>query len=132
MKKITLLLILSYATICFGGTDKFECYVKDSKEVSDNGMIETTHYSKMANPVGTKFSIQKKTGQTIGEYINTSGAITLEVLDAGGGSNNFKTISTYDGPNILYLEVQDSSIHHSKDYSFIGYRIGSVFSGICK
>lgn len=121
-----------YSTQLFAGDDTYSCIVKDVREVSDKGML-IKPLGLMSYQIGMSFIIKKRTGEVVGEFINSDGAVTLDVLDKGRGANNFKTLLTYE-PNrsILYIEVLDSSYFKSAPFSFIGFRPSTTFSGTCK
>ena len=132
MRQLSLILLLFFSTSLFAGQDTYNCVVKDVREVSDKGMFFKPS-GLMSYQIGMNFIIKKRTGEVVGEYVNSDYADTLDVLDKGGNSNNFKTLSTY-GPErqILYIEVVDSSSHKSAPFAFIGFRLSSTFSGTCK
>ena len=113
------------------GNSTYTCTVKDVREVSSNGRLDKSN-GFMTHQIGTKFTINKETGEISGKYVNTLYSVSREVLDIGGHSNNYKTLSIYE-PNrqIMYIEVMDNIEVARSPIPFIGYRLSSVFSGVC-
>ncbi len=132
--KTSLLIALFFAfayTPLLAGQDNYNCMVKDVREVSDRGFFKRQEGLRSAK-VGMNFIIKKRTGEVVGEYINSEG-MDADVLDKGGG-NNFKVlnIKNWDPSfrEVFYIEVMDSI--NSFQYPFIGYRFSETFSGTCK
>lgn len=133
MAKLIFSLLLLISTPLFAADDTYTCVIKDLREVSANGLLVKPN-AFVSSQIGTSFIIRKKTGEILGEYVNTDNAYTRDVLDKGGEENSYKALSTY-GPNreILYVEVLDNSYFRNKSpRSFIGFILSSTFSGYCK
>jgi hypothetical protein len=132
MKLLIGAFLLVISTQLLAADDTYSCVVKDVREASDKGMLIKPS-GLMSYQIGMNFIIKKKTGEVVGEFITSDGAVTLEVLDKGREGNNFKTLSTYEPfRQILYIEVLDSLGHKSAPFAFIGFRLSSTFSGVCK
>ncbi|MEI8129747.1 MAG: hypothetical protein WCG95_09060 [bacterium] len=132
-KSIFLFPLFLFASMqSFADQNTYTCVVKDVKRVSDEGLLVKPAVSVGAS-IGMNFIIKKKSGEVVGEYINSDGMIS-EVLDKGRGSNNYKVVikKDYDRSfrEISYIEVIDS-YSRKTPFAFIGFRFSSTFSGTC-
>ena len=134
MRKLATILLAFFSAPVFAGYDTYTCVVKDIVKVADNGLFEKSKNVYSYN-TATIFIINKRTGEVVGDGINSNGMVS-EVLDKGGSDNNYKSLSqklhdpTYR--EVLYIEVMDATSHKAYPIPFIGYRFSTSFSGVCK
>lgn len=135
--KIFALLILFASSSAFAWTDSYTCVVKDIADVKDSGADRglMKHRTDSAYfKVGSIFIIKKTTGEVVGKEISSDGMVS-EVLDVGGQSNYYKTLSTHNIKDnfrrILYVQVHDLKGHNTYPLPFQGFNLSEPFSGVC-
>ncbi len=120
----------------------YECLVTSASSVKNNGEIQSYTWNKKGNDpilspyVGTKFTIEKKTGAVKGSIVSnqSSNVIRTTVLNESDGSNSYQVLSLFGpNPSILYIRVNDY-LRKSKnnEIPFDGYRWGEYITGVCK
>ncbi len=141
MKKLFLLLFL-ISINSYGNDGIYECSVKTVSNVKNNGELHTLNRSNknidpiLSSYIGTKFTIEKKTGVIKGNVIsNQSSNLTkTTVLNESDGMNSFQVLSIFGpNPSILYIRVNDYLKKSSnQEYPFDGYRWGEYITGVCR
>lgn len=120
--------------------DSYSCFVRYAGKVDKAGDMDSAGMTKKSSNwlinayVGSTFTINKNTGEVIGNIISNQGpnSYKTEILSRGNGGNYFKLLTVFGpNPSILYLEVQDMNASKSGEIPFVGFRWSEAISGTC-
>lgn len=118
----------SQATCAAGA---YLCTTKQVMELSNRGVMEkdTGIYKSL---VGTGFTINRETGEVIGEPFDTRYYDQVTVLDKGSRENSYKAIATSPPPNVWVMYIYVAEHHRGSAKPFWGTDSGNkIFSGVC-
>ena len=110
--------------------ESYECNVKEGMSLSEDGSLQKKGgFADIA--VGTKFTVDRRTGRVLGKISNHNAYGQPKVIDPGSSEQSFKAITIYQ-PNVTVdlLIIQQFSDSPEKPFIFLFYNT-SVLSGTC-
>ena len=126
----TLLLIFSLTTKA--EHNSYTCLIKQVIEVKDNGLMDK-HEGIYKGYIGKEFTIDRVSGEMIGDAFATTYDKTITVIDKGSKDNAYKAIVTSHPPNIWVKYINVNEFHSTKNKSFWGNSdTNTILSGQCK
>lgn len=113
-------------------TDGYVCEIKFATSVNDVGEIVKSAASSVT--VGTKFSVNRHSGEVVGEFLSTAYFNDPLVLYRGDDEWSFKSLavdrSRPDNGRLMYISVKEYA--DGKLKPFWAHSIGIIFSGMCE
>ena len=103
----------------------YQCVVKESKTLADNGLLENWAFG-----LDAEFVVDKDTGRMNGGLTNHGVFGKPNVIDPGSNQQAFKVLTIYSGfPTVDYLYIELFAEGWPKPFI---YRSGSnIYSGTC-
>lgn len=113
--------------------DFYECEVKDSVDVKDDGQLGKYQLGK----IGSKFLVDSKTGAISGRISNQlEDAEKPQIFGSRNRSGFVKIFTIVGGPfvrNPLLLEIrQGGSYTNDQILPFTAFFLSEIFSGLCR
>ncbi|MFZ6770349.1 hypothetical protein ACO0LM_25115 [Undibacterium sp. Di26W] len=126
------------STNCFAGDLTYECKVLHVYDIENGALSNSDKKSLSSVILGTSFIVSKDTGAILGEYINTTNADLVKVLERGSDRWNFRSLAEWDNKKSAgtyvaqLLEVRESNVGTSKPFTLFSAGMLGVLSGTCK
>ena len=113
-------------------TDGYVCEIKSATSVNDVGeIVKSEAYSVT---VGTKFSVNRHSGEVVGEFLSTTYFNDPLVLDRGDDEWSFKSVAVDrkrpDNGRLMYISVKEYV--DGKLKPFWAHSLGIIYSGMCE
>lgn len=119
----------------FAGDRTYECKVLQVYAIH-NGFLTTANTLTSKFLHESTFVVSKDTGTILGEYINTSLADSVQILERGSKNFNFRAIAEWDKRNIggtrvaQLIEIRENDL--GKPFTLFSAGMLGVLSGTCK
>jgi ribosome-associated toxin RatA of RatAB toxin-antitoxin module len=124
-----LLFLLMFTSInAYSAFDTFICTIKQSKFVSENGLL--IDQPKYKHLIDQEFNVDKNTGAISGVFTTDNFKEQPSIVDYGSNNQPFKVIiAHYPKTTVDLLLIQEYSINKQKPFTFITNQ--SIFTGLC-
>ena len=131
MKHIIVSLLLFFSFSVFASQSTYVCEIKQIMELSDDGEL-IKHSGVYKSLVGSKFTIDRESGDMIGLPFTTKSYKTITVLNKGSNEMSYKSITISHPPNRWIMYIQVKEFVKGKLKPFWGNDGGNIFSGQCE
>ena len=134
MNKLSLLIALICSTLISPAvlaTEKtYRCEILSDAYIKSNGELDIV---KDSPRVGQEFAVVKKTGEVIGDVMDSLGK--PKVIASGSNSNTYKVIWTQtaegkDGAFVDYLSIEEFAKDSKKPFGFFSGAL--LMTGVCQ
>ena len=113
-------------------TNGYVCEIKSATSLNNVGEIVTSGASIVT--VGTKFSVNRNSGEVVGEWFSTEDFNDPLVLDRGDDEWSFKSVAVdrnrLGNGRLMYINVKEYA--DGKLKPFWAHRLGIIYSGMCE
>jgi len=112
--------------------DGYVCEIKSASSLNNVGeIVKSEAYS---NTAGTKFSVDRNSGEVVGKWLKTGDFNDPLVLDRGSDEWSFKLVAVYretpDNGILMYISIEEFA--DGKLKPFWAHRLGIIYSGMCE
>lgn len=127
---VAALIVGPLAQCALAANEHYICTIKVEYALQDSGTVDKSKFSDYIT--GKKFVVDRVTGVVRGDFISTTGANNIVVVDRGSEANSFKSYWTHPriaSAPLAYLEIR--TFLGAKP-PFLAVNHSGIYTGVCE
>lgn len=131
-KAVAMLLAAFGANPAHAGSNGYDCAIAAIQELGMSGEF-APHGGAFAALVGKTFSVDRRTGQVVGQPFTTGPGMEIRILDPGSSVDSYKQIIVLPPPNVWvrYIYVREQIKPAKKPFWATDYG-NLIYNGTCE